>query len=272
MKPKTLYISDLDGTLLRPDKKISDYTANVINSFVRRGGCFSYATARSAMTSTKVTEGFDAPFPVIVYNGAFIVNSVTKEVLSAEHFNSDEVRFVREQMIKHDFCPIVYSFLDDQEKFSFVDKYIYGDMKSFVDSRHDSRRREVFDFDELYDGNVFYFTCIADPKTLLPLNDVFRFDARYNCLYTKDIYTGAQWLELLPSKATKANAALHLKKMLKCDRIVSFGDHTNDLPLFAISDECYAVGNAIPELKAIATSVIESNKHDGVAKWIEKNA
>ena len=38
--------------------------------------------------------------------------------------------------------------------------------------------------------------------------------------------------------------------------------------MFEISDECYAVENAVDELKAVATGVIESNEEDGVAKWL----
>lgn len=70
---------------------------------------------------------------------------------------------------------------------------------------------------------------------------------------------------------TKANAALQLKEMIGCERLVSFGDGKNDISLFEISDECYAVANAVPELKAIATTVIQSNTDDGVAQWIVKN-
>ena len=39
--------------------------------------------------------------------------------------------------------------------------------------------------------------------------------------------------------------------------------------MFNISDEAYAVNNAVDELKQAATSVISSNNEDGVAKWIE---
>jgi len=56
--------------------------------------------------------------------------------------------------------------------------------------------------------------------------------------------------------------------MLECDRIISFGDGMNDIPLFEISDECYAVANAVPELKERATGIIGSNENDGVAKWL----
>ncbi len=77
---------------------------------------------------------------------------------------------------------------------------------------------------------------------------------------------------MLPKKATKANAIKELKKLWNCDRIVSFGDGINDLPMFEISDECYAVENAVEELKRAATGVIESNINDGVAKWLLQNA
>lgn len=39
-----LYVSDLDGTLLRSDEATSAYTNEVINSLVNKGMTFSYAT------------------------------------------------------------------------------------------------------------------------------------------------------------------------------------------------------------------------------------
>ena len=53
--------------------------------------------------------------------------------------------------------------------------------------------------------------------------------------------------------------------------MVSFGDAINDLRMFECSDECYAVENAVPELKAAATGVIKSNEADGVAQWLAGN-
>ncbi|MEE3495490.1 MAG: HAD hydrolase family protein, partial [Butyrivibrio sp.] len=78
---KTLYVSDLDGTLLRSDEQMSEYTNNTINRLVSEGMLFSYATARSLITAKKVTKGLNAKIPLIVYNGAFIIDNVTEEVL-----------------------------------------------------------------------------------------------------------------------------------------------------------------------------------------------
>ena len=53
MTGRTLYVSDLDGTLLRSDERTSDYTNSVINRLTRHGMLFSYATARSCHTARK---------------------------------------------------------------------------------------------------------------------------------------------------------------------------------------------------------------------------
>ena len=76
----------------------------------------------------------------------------------------------------------------------------------------------------------------------------------------------------MPRAASKANAIRQLAARLGCERIVAFGDGVNDLDMFAIADEAYAVANAVPELQKAATAVIGGNDGDGVAKWLEKNA
>lgn len=267
---KTLYLSDLDGTLLQPDERVSPYTAQVINRFVRSGGNFSYATARSLVTATKVTAGLDTEFPVITYNGAFIINNATKEILLSNYFSSDDAAYVRNELTRNGIFPITYAYLKGSERFSFIESSVTKAMQHFLDNRiGDIRRREAKDADELFSGDMFYFSCMDDEEVLRPINEVFKSNSRFHCIYQKDIYSGEQWCEILPAKATKANAALQLKELLGCDRIVSFGDGINDLSLFGISDECYAVANAVPELKAVATDVIGSNTEDGVARWLE---
>ena len=64
---------------------------------------------------------------------------------------------------------------------------------------------------------------------------------------------------------------MQLKSMLGCDRVVSFGDAVNDIPMAKISDEFYAVENAADEVKLIADSVIGCNDEDGVARWLLEN-
>lgn len=266
---KTLYVSDLDGTLLQSDETISSYTNEVINKLVEQGMLFSYATARSLITAHKVTKNFHAKIPVIVYNGAAIIDNVTNEVLLSNFFD-DSINNVLDMLIKNNIYPIVYSYINNIEKFSFIEEKCTVGMKKFIMSRQgDPRTNQVHSIKELYQGNKFYISCIDNEDKLRPFYDLYK--NQYHCIFQKDIYTHEQWLEILPKEASKSNAIQQLKSLLKCDRLIVFGDGKNDVDMFEIADECYAVENAVDELKAIATDIIKSNNDNGVAKWLIEN-
>jgi hydroxymethylpyrimidine pyrophosphatase-like HAD family hydrolase len=50
--------------------------------------------------------------------------------------------------------------------------------------------------------------------------------------------------------------------------MICFGDADNDLSMFRLADECYAMGQGLDELKAIATATIGSNEDDGIAHFL----
>lgn len=267
---KTLYVSDLDGTLLRSDVSTSDYTNRTINRLARQGMLFSYATARSYSTSAKVTRGLDAHIPLIVYNGAMIVDNVTGEILLSNFFGSD-AHAVLDDLLAHGVVPIVYAFVDGVERFSYVPARSSRGVLDFVASRRGDRRdNPVNSTEDLYRGDIFYFACIGEEEKLEPLERKYR-DV-YHTVYQKDIYSGEQWLEIMPLAASKSNAIRQLREKLGCDRLVVFGDGKNDVDMFELADEGYAVSNAAPELKAVATAVIGSNDEDAVAHWLSEHA
>lgn len=267
---KTLYVSDLDGTLLRSDVSTSDYTNRTINCLAQQGMLFSYATARSYSTSAKVTRGLDAHIPLIVYNGAMIVDNVTGEILLSNFFGSD-AHAVLDDLLAHGVVPIVYAFVDGVERFSYVPARSSRGVLDFVASRRGDRRdNPVNSTEDLYRGDIFYFACIGEEEKLEPLERKYR-DV-YHTVYQKDIYSGEQWLEIMPLAASKSNAIRQLREKLGCDRLVVFGDGKNDIDMFELADEGYAVSNAAPELKAVATAVIGSNDEDAVARWLSEYA
>lgn len=266
----TLYVSDLDGTLMHKDLTISDFTVNTINELVKKGMHFSFATARSLVTASKIASKIEVSLPVIVYNGSFIMDSGTGKILNAVFFSKEESQKIGECLLEHGVYPIVYAFRDGIEKFSYVPELVSRAAAEFLqEKKGDIRDNPVPDTVSLMEGKIFYFTCIDEEEKLAPLYEAMK-DAFY-CVYQRDIYSGEQWLEIMPKQATKASAVKRLRQMLGCGRIVSFGDGRNDIPMFQISDECYAMENAEDALKQVATAVIESNEEDGVAKWLRQN-
>lgn len=264
-----LYVSDLDGTLLRSNEATSEYTNQVINSLVDRGMIFSYATARSLITAKKVTKGIIAKIPLIVYNGAFVIDNITEEILIANYFDNS-VQSVLDDLFCNGVYPIVYAYINGVEKFSFVRDLCTNGMNMFLESRKgDIRTNEVENLSKLKEGYIFYLTCIDEPQKLKPLYDKYK--DIYHCVYQTDIYTKEQWLEIMPLEASKSNAIAQLRTMLNCEKVIAFGDGKNDIDMFQIADESYAVANAHEELKKYATAVILSNDEDGVARWLETN-
>ena len=266
---KTLYVSDLDGTLLRRDQTLSPFTIDTINALVERGMIFSYATARSLVTARQVTAGLATNLPVVIYNGSFVVESSTGKRLISGAFEAGEAREIMDDLLSCGVYPIVYAFVDGVEKFSYVEDKQSRGARWFNDTRRgDVRDHPLTNEARLYAGEIFHLTCIDEPELLLPIYERYRH--RFECIYHKDIYSGEQWLEIQPRGATKAEAILALKSLLECDRIVCFGDGKNDISMFDIADECYAVANADDVLKAIATGVIGSNEQDGVAHFLRR--
>lgn len=120
--------------------------------------------------------------------------------------------------------------------------------------------------EELFQGEVFYLSSFARRETLLPLEPKARALDFAHTSFTSDAYKPEwYWLEISRFDATKATGVDKLRKLTGIPRIVCFGDNLNDLPMFRVADECYAVANARPELKAAATGVIGSNVEDGRA-------
>lgn len=269
---KTLYVSDLDGTLLTSQSKLSEYSLGIINRLIGAGMAFSYATARSLVSASVVTKRLRTPIPVIIYNGAFIVDAQTGERLDSASFSKRDICDVAEWLTEQKIHPLVYSFVNGVERVSWLKGSENNGMLHYLHSRKgDPRLRSVNTFHDLYAGDVFYFTCIGEQKPMSKIHQWFSQDSRYQCIFQQELYREEYWCEVMPSQATKANAIVRLKELMGFDRIVSFGDRVNDLSMFLISNEAYAVENAVDELKEQATGIIKSNDEDGVAQWLEQH-
>ena len=79
-------------------------------------------------------------------------------------------------------------------------------------------------------------------------------------------------LEVCPKGSGKGEALKRLISLLgkKFDKIVCVGDNQNDIGMFRLADTGYAVGNAIPALKRVATRVTVNSRDGAIAKIIEE--
>ncbi len=271
MDANTLYVSDLDGTLLNTRDAINPRSLRIINSLIEKGMKFTYATARSLSSASVVTKGLSLHIPVIIYNGAFIRASDTGKTLYSVGFSKEEQRFMEEFLRKEGLSPLVYTFREGEEKvLREVSRENQG-IRRYLSKRKGDRRMEaVRNGESIYQGDIFYFTCIGEREELEGAYRRLSEDKRFRATLQQELYRPEYWLEIMPERTSNAAAICELGKLWNCERIVSFGDSANDIPMFSVSDEAYAVENAVEELKSHATGIIPSNDNDGVAEFLQK--
>jgi Cof subfamily protein (haloacid dehalogenase superfamily) len=273
---RSLLVSDLDGTLLRPDATLSETTVRIINDYIVDGGMFTYATARSFTSASRVTAPLDLHLPVITYGGAVVVDPRTREARRAQTLAVEAVDEVLHLTSGSRLLqPIVFAIHEDRDRVCWLTDQATPGVDSFLSKRKGDRRLlPLSDWSTIDKSSVFYISVISSREPLHDLHDgLAEVRARCHVVLTEDVYTpGEWWLVLTSFTGTKAAALTALKSELGADALVCFGDNHNDLPMFAIADTALAVANAVPEVRAAASDVIGANTADGVARWISDHA
>lgn len=268
---KTLFLSDLDGTLLSPEKEITPQTAEILNHLLDRGLLFSYCTARSYHSAGALTRELHLSAPAVTHNGTFVVDPKTGRHLYTGSFSEEDSARLLLLLEREEVYPLTYFLVGEEEKVCWKTEKQSPGITRYLSTRgSDPRLMPVQG--EFPAGRLYYITAIADYGTLERLVPVLREEGfTYNL--QEEIYNrGEFWLEVMPGNITKASGARRVKEMTGADKLVCFGDNLNDAALFREADECYAVKNAVGVLRDMATGVIGSYEEDGVARWLEENA
>lgn len=271
--PGTLYVSDLDGTLLLPDATLGRYTRTVVSGFVAGGGSFTYATARSFHSASRILYGAELRLPVITYGGAITVDPVSGIADQAATMPVSAVAATLQVLSDLGVPPLVFALHGGRDRVCWLGGSVSAGIEDFLSKRPgDPRVLALGSWAEIDLSAVFYISAISDDRALLGAADVeFGAEIHERChvLLGEDVYTPGQfWLELTREDGTKARAVRAVAARAGADRIVCFGDNLNDLSMFAVADESYAVSNAVQQVRDAATAVIGSNADEAVARWL----
>ncbi len=270
---KTLYLTDLDGTFLDNNARVSPRSAKIINDLTARGLLFSLATARTYATVIPLFKSVDLRLPLVLMNGVCIYDPVEKKTLSVHPIKPEvgkEIASIFESRGKN---PLMY--FEQNSTLTVCYKNLDNDfIKDYIKSREaffNKKFRRVNSFDFESGGSFVYIVTLDKPEAIRDIYLEMKKNRDIDCNFYNDNYTDCYFLEAMSAETNKGSGTLELKKLLGVDRIVAFGDNMNDLPLFLAADECYATANACEELKKAATGIIGSNDEDAVAKFIQKD-
>ena len=273
MDKNTLYVTDLDGTLLRSDATLSPYTVSTINRLAEQGLAFTYATARSIESARPIAGKLNLPLPAITRNGAVLADNATGKHLEKALFTEEEVALLKEMLPELPRCGFVSCFLGEDMFKAYVPGNLVPGMVQYADYyRDDPKMKPVKTLEEMFFGQPGYVTLIDDREKAALIYEKVRQYSGWECIFQKDTYWDEYWVEVCPRNCTKAKAILKMKEQYGFRKVVAFGDSVNDMPMFRAADEAYAVSNALEALKEIATGVIGGNNEDAVARFLESRA
>ena len=263
----SLYISDLDGTLLGADGTLSAASTEILRSLLSKGMKFTVASARSVSSIQNVLAGLELNLPVIEFNGAMVSDFDTKE----HHFiNSVDSSVVED----------VLSLVEDSGNSAFVSAFTGSEgMQWYLNNRRfnsDRRLKQLGDIRECLDNRVICVNVTGRIEKVegleAELRKQFPDSLAIHCL--QDHFSpGFYWLTAHSIKASKANAIQFLQYFTgTTDReLVVFGDNSNDIGMFKIADRAVAVSNATEELKVLADEIIGVSDADSVALYLKND-
>ncbi len=275
MTGRTLFVSDLDGTLMQPGAYLSDKTIDLLNRSIADGKLFTIATARTPATVSNIIKDVNMNIPGIVMTGAAIWNPATNRYSNQKYMNPQGVEKLVETYRSMNF-PIFLFTLDDE----LINIYHIGGKlnkleQDFMDERINSPYKRFHiseDGTEILPADfsktiLFY----GMQPTELAETTYARTCGIEGCRpqFYHDFYGPTIGIvEAFSTEATKANAVAHMKQLTGADRVVAFGDNLNDIPMLKAADVAVAVDNALPEVKEIADIIIAPNTEDSVAEFI----
>lgn len=263
----TLLAVDLDGTLLRNDHTISDFSADTLIHAQKKGLTVALCTGRPTDGARHIAErlrlhefgGF-----LIGYNGGEIIECKNNKV-------------IRDLLLPDGVLPKIVQFAQSLQTdiVTFCDGHIIAtsDTNPFILRSSVRNKMNIVKtanwLKAAEDLPLHKCMLVGDPKRLIPmeLQVKMAFDGVLEAFCSEP-----QFLEFTPLGINKGDGLQWLMNNLNLSpsEVIAFGDTPGDIPMLRLAGLGIAMANSPESVRAIADTVAPSNAEDGVARMLEK--
>lgn len=252
-----LVVSDVDGTLLDDNKRLTPGAPDAVQRLYRAGIRFTIASARPPRMVRDLVRTLQVCEPFASFNGALFLDR-HEVVLQELRMSPADAQPVADFIVRHGF-----------------DLWVWTDTEWYVSNptgphvaRHElqmGRQATPLPTQNVSQFNVLKLVGVCDNHEAMA-----QAEAELNQHGSPSISatcSSSYYLDVTDSRANKGEVILTLSKMLgiPTERIATIGDMNTDVLMFRQSGVSIAMGNALDEVKAQAKYATKSNEEDGFA-------
>lgn len=264
-----LIVTDMDGTVLGGNHKITEENMRALKEADERGVKVVFATGRFHDSAKEHVTFLEEVMPIVSSNGAIIKHPITNEVLYCNSIDKDISLKIVETLDNLDLSYQIYTDNEILQKYKTEEEKIK--MQDFIKNTFSDKTEIIFKKDlkeDIKDLNILKFNVVDFERPLLMK------EARKEVEKIEGLEVTSSWndnVEIMNAGSSKGNAVKFLCELLNIDKeeIIAFGDNYNDISMLEYVGMGVAMGNAEEDVKKIASYITDSNIESGVAKAID---
>lgn len=272
----SLYVCDLDGTLLRSDGTLSDFSRDGLNRLLEAGVSLTVASARGTPGMRALLSGVGIRLPVIELNGAFVSEIESGRHLASNVLSKAEACAGVEAILETGNDPVVSTWDGSRDGVHFGSR-TNESTSWYVEEKRRYRDPRLAPCDDLLgiarDEDVAQITTFALDEEAVALTALLRRVVGEGAIVhsAANVYWPG-WTEITVQHRDAVKGAAIPPLLAACGSagvdVVACGDHLNDLSMFAVAAHSIAPANAHPEVLECATEVVGPNDEDGVVRHL----
>lgn len=268
---QTWYISDLDGTLLNPDGKLSRFTEEALTKMLQKGLFFTIATGRTPLSVKQLFSKVPLTLPTILLNGALIFDFFKETAIDYIALTAEQKKELQRMEKRLSFSGLQVIVSNQQISFVFPkESKIWSDFFHNNNLKQSTRiwAQQPF-FYERKQELLYAIYADQKPDRLGKMYTSLKNGYGLELDFYRDKYLPEAWfLEVYSKDASKGNALKKLRNRYAIEKVVAFGDSNNDISFFEDADFCCAVENAPENLVQKANVILPKDDPDRVVHYL----
>jgi Cof subfamily protein (haloacid dehalogenase superfamily) len=268
-----LVATDLDGTLLRDDKSISEADIESLKLLAENNIIRVAATGRSMQKVTEVLPE-NTPFDFVVFSsGSGIFDWNKKQLLNDEHFETEIAHNICRFLIRKNLNFFVFRPIPENYLFQYhrgagkcpeFDSYLKRHNRDFSILNEIELPNQAGQFMAIIPEDEVLFESIkSELNAEFSIIKVIRTSSPFDTRFI--------WLEIFPHSVSKGSGLKWICNFLSIPyaQTIGIGNDYNDLDMFEFVAYPYLLGNSPSSLKREYPSVLETNNESGFSKILE---